>query len=99
MDDLLLPHNIDMIHSKKNIAEELFRTLMDIAEKTKDNVKARVDQAMLCDSPKLDMRPPRAGKSWKKPRADFILMRPQRREVLEWFQILMFPDGYATNLT
>jgi hypothetical protein len=27
MDDLLLPHNIDMMHSEKNIAEVLFGTL------------------------------------------------------------------------
>ena len=38
MDDLLLPHNIDIMHSEKNIAEALFGTLMDISEKTKDNV-------------------------------------------------------------
>ena len=44
------------------------------------------------------MAPPRAGKSWRKPKADFILTRAQRREVLEWFQTLMFPDGYAVNL-
>ena len=44
MDDLLLPHNIDMTHSEKNIAEALWGTIMDILDKTKDNVKARVDQ-------------------------------------------------------
>ena len=98
MHDLLLPHNIDMMHSEKNIAEALFGTIMDISDKTKDNVKARVDQETLCDRPKLDMRPPRGGKSWRKPRAEFVLTRPQRREVLEWFQTLMFPDGYAANL-
>ena len=43
------------------------------------------------------MTPPRAGKSWRKPKADFVLTRAQRREVLEWFQMLMFPDGYAVN--
>ena len=44
MQDLLLPHNIDMMHLEKNIAEALFGTIMDISDKTKDNVKARVDQ-------------------------------------------------------
>ena len=43
------------------------------------------------------MVPPRGGRSWRKPRADFVLTRPQRREVLEWFQTLMFPNGYAAN--
>ena len=44
------------------------------------------------------MVPPRAGKSWRKPKADFVRTRAQRREVLEWFQMLMFPDWYAANL-
>jgi len=87
-----------MMHSEKNVGEALFGTIMDILDKTKDNVKARVHQEMLCDRPKLDMRHSRGGKSWRKPRADFVLTRPQRREVLEWFQILMFLDGYAANL-
>ena len=98
MDDLLLPHNIDMMHSEKNIAEALWDTIMDILDKTKDNVKARVDQATLCDRPKLNIPPPKDGKKWKKPAAEFVLKKHQRKEVLEWFQTLMFPDGYATNL-
>ena len=40
MADILLPHNIDLMHTEKNNAEALFSTLMDIADKTKDNVKA-----------------------------------------------------------
>lgn len=61
----------------------------------KDNVKPRVDQAILCNKPKLDMTPPRTGKTWRKPKADFILTREQIREVLQWFQRLTFSDGYA----
>ena len=71
---------------------------MDISYKTKDNIKARVDPTTLCDRQKLEMRLPGSGKAWRKPKADFILTRPQRREVLEWFQTLMFPDGYVANL-
>ncbi|KAG8082401.1 hypothetical protein GUJ93_ZPchr0014g46908 [Zizania palustris] len=97
-DDLLLPHNIDVMHTEKNVAEAIFGTIMDIPEKTKDNVKARLDQAAICNRPKLDMIPPRSGKSWTKPKSDFVLTRGQRREVLEWFRTLMFPDGYAANL-
>ena len=53
-DDLLLPHNIDVMHTEKNIAEALWGTLMD-TDKSKDNVKARVDLATLCDRPKQEM--------------------------------------------
>jgi len=69
-DDLLFPHNIDIMHTKKNIAEAIFGIIMDIPNKTKDNVKAIVDQTRLYNRPKLDMVPHGGGKSWRKPKAD-----------------------------
>jgi hypothetical protein len=98
MKDLHLPHNIDVIHTEKNVAEALWGTIMDILEKSKDNVKARVDIEMLCDRPKQVIPKPTPGKKWKRPKGDFILSRKQRKEVLEWIQNLVFPDGYAANL-
>ena len=98
-DDLLLPHNIDVMHTEKNIAEALWATLMN-TEKSKDNVKARVDLATLCDRKKQEMQPPSGrNKKWKKPKVDFVLKIDARREVLQWIKNLMFPDGYAANLS
>jgi hypothetical protein len=96
-DDLLLPHNIDVKQTEKNVAEALWRTIME-TKKSKGNPKARVDLATLCDRPKQEMQPPRGGKTWKMPKADFILARKHRRKVLEWMQTLIFPDGYVANL-
>jgi len=67
-------------------------------DKTKDNVKARVDLATLCDKPRYEMRTPGPGRQWKKTRADFVVTRAQKKEALEWIQKLQFPDGYAANL-
>jgi hypothetical protein len=53
--DDLLPHNIDVMHTEKNVAKTLWATIMDISDKTKDNFKARVDLAILCDRPKQKM--------------------------------------------
>ena len=97
-DDLLLPHNIDVMHTEKNIAEALWATLMD-TDKSKDNPKARVDLATLCDRPNLEIRPPATGKQWRRPRAPYVLKIDQRREVLRWIKNLMYPDGYAANLS
>ena len=44
------------------------------------------------------MKPPSRGTTWRRPKADFVLTRAQRREVLEWMQTLMFLDGFAANL-
>jgi hypothetical protein len=50
-DDLLLPHNIDVMHTENNVAEALWTAIMDIPNKSKDNIKARVDLAALCVRP------------------------------------------------
>ena len=34
-DDLLLPHNINVMHTEKNVAGAIFGTIMDIPDKTK----------------------------------------------------------------
>jgi hypothetical protein len=98
-DDLLLPHNIDVMHTEKNVTEALWAIIMDIPDKSKDNVKAIVDLAALCDKPNQEMKPPRGGKTWRRPKADFVLSRAQRKEVLQWIKMLMFPNGYAANLS
>jgi hypothetical protein len=60
-DDLLLPHNIGIMHSEKKTAEALWATLMD-TDKSKYNPKARVDLGTLCNRPNLEMQPPTTGK-------------------------------------
>jgi hypothetical protein len=45
------------------------------------------------------MKPPSGGKTWRRPKADFVLSRAQRKEVLQWIKMLIFPDGYAANLS
>jgi hypothetical protein len=67
-DDMLLPHNIDVMHTEKNVAETLWATIMDIPDKSKDNVKARVDLAELCDIPNQEMKPPSGGNTWRRPK-------------------------------
>jgi hypothetical protein len=78
-DDMLLPHNIDVMHTEKNVAEALWAIVMDIPDKSKDNIKARVDLAALCDRPNQEMKPSSGGKTWRRPKADFVLSRAQRK--------------------
>jgi hypothetical protein len=57
-------------------------TIMDIPNKSKDNVKARVDLAVLCDRPNQEMKLPNGGKTRRRPKANFVLSRAHRKEVL-----------------
>ncbi|KAL6650301.1 hypothetical protein ACP70R_009226 [Stipagrostis hirtigluma subsp. patula] len=41
--ELLLSHNLDVMHIEKNICESLLATLLNISSKTKDTLKARMD--------------------------------------------------------
>jgi hypothetical protein len=46
------------MHTEKNVTKALWTTIMDIPDKTKDNVKAGVDLSTLYDRPKQEMQPP-----------------------------------------
>jgi hypothetical protein len=35
---------------------------------------------------------------WDRPRAPFSLNRAQKKDVMQWFKDIKFPDGYASNL-
>jgi hypothetical protein len=74
-DDLLLPHNIDVMHTEKNVADALWATIIDIHAKSKDNVKARVDLALLCDRSNQEMKSPSSGKTWRRSMANFVLSK------------------------
>ncbi|KAK1644494.1 hypothetical protein QYE76_062299, partial [Lolium multiflorum] len=55
---LELPHNIDVMHTEKNISEAIWSTIVD-TEKTKDNIKARIDQESSFQYEDPSQRPPR----------------------------------------
>lgn len=89
------------MHTEKNVAESLFRTILNIPDQTKDNVNARANQQKICDRPRLNMKPPTGGRrNWFKPDADFVLKKPEKMEVLKWLKhIVKFTDGYASNIS
>ncbi|XP_073351930.1 uncharacterized protein [Aegilops tauschii subsp. strangulata] len=99
--DFKLQYNIDVMHTEKNVAESLFRTILNIPDKTKDNVNARVDQQNICDRPRLHMQPPTGSqKSWFKPDADFVLKKDHKMEAFKWLKhVVKFTDGYAPNIS
>jgi hypothetical protein len=51
---LILPHNIDLMHQERNIAESIVSMCFDITGFLKDNVNARKELAALCNRPSLE---------------------------------------------
>ena len=45
--DLLAQHNLEVMHTEKNIFDNVFNTLLDVKNKTKDNLASRLDMKIL----------------------------------------------------
>ena len=94
--DLLLPHNLDVMHIEKNICENILWTLLKVEGKTKDTTNARLD---LHD---MNIRPQyqgvQQGTSLKFPEAHYVMTKKHRAEFCKLLKGVKFLDGYAANL-
>lgn len=93
----LLRHNLDVMHTERNVFMNVFDTVMDIKGKTKDTNKARLDLAELCRRSELELQDVGGGK-YVKPKAKYALNKSERVAVCEWVKQLKLPDGYASNI-
>ena len=48
--------NLDIMYIEKNYCDNIIITVMDVPGKTKDNAKARLDVAGMCDSSELNLK-------------------------------------------
>jgi hypothetical protein len=78
---LILMHNIDVMHQKRNVGESILITCISFTDKTKDNHKVRKDLALLCNRPSLELK-----SCGGKPRAPFCLKARDIKEVLIWLK-------------
>nr|XP_027186018.1 uncharacterized protein LOC113784049 [Cicer arietinum] len=95
--DNLLRHNLDVMHIEKNFFDNVFNIVMNVKNKTKDNEKARMDLAMICQRSDLELVPHNNGKMTK-PKANYCLTSNGAKNVCKWIKELKMPDGYASNL-
>jgi hypothetical protein len=59
------------MHIEKNVFENIFNTVIDVKEKTKDNIKAILDLALFCNRKNMELVCD--GSRVTKPRASFVL--------------------------
>ncbi|KAL0374013.1 UNVERIFIED_CONTAM: hypothetical protein Sradi_3317000 [Sesamum radiatum] len=91
----LIWHNFDVMYIEKNVFDNIFNTIMDIKEKSKDNRNAWKDLAIICNRPELHIDECRPNVM---PKAVYTLTKDQKRKVCEWVKCLRFSDGYSSNL-
>src|SRR3954470_21489304 len=86
------------MHTERDVFMNIFNAVMDIKGKTKDTVKGRYDMAELCHRPELEIKINQRGVN-SKPKATFVLSKPQRLAICRWINDLKLPDGYVSNLS
>ncbi|KAL3358675.1 hypothetical protein AABB24_015666 [Solanum stoloniferum] len=79
----LVRHNLDVMHIEKNVFDNIFHTIMDNSERTKDNEKARMDLKEYCRRSDLHLQQNAYGR-WIKSKAKFTLNDDQKKDVCEW---------------
>jgi hypothetical protein len=94
---LILPHNIDLMHQERNVAESIISMCFDVTDFSKDNVNARKDLADLCNHPSLEPKRNAKG-NLERPRAPYCLKPVERKEILRWLKKLKFLNRYASNI-
>jgi hypothetical protein len=95
---LKLQYNLDVMHIEKNICENILSTLLNIPNKTKDTISARLDledRGIRKEVHLLDD----SGSSSSKPRACYVLSPEAKKKFLQFLSNVKFPDGYASNIS
>ncbi|XP_074369192.1 uncharacterized protein LOC141710524 [Apium graveolens] len=91
---LSLRHNIDIMHTEKNIFDNIFYTILDDGKKSKDNTKSRKDCKELSVHRDLWIQD-----DGTEPHAPYALSKEQIHKLFKWIEELQLPDGYASNIS
>ena len=86
------------MHIEKNFFDNVFNTVMDVKDKTKDNHKARMDVAEFCARGDLELVQLQNGKLGK-PKANYTFTKKDAKSIYKWITELKMPDGYASNIS
>ena len=93
--DLLLRHNLDVMHIEKNFFENIMNTLLNVPGKTKDNKKSRMDLPDICSRSELHIK-----SNGNVPVPIFRLSSEAKTTLFDWVASeVKFPDGYVSNLS
>jgi hypothetical protein len=93
---LLIRHNLDVMHSEKNIGESILGTLLGIDGKCKDGEKAWLDLQNL--GIRKDQHPMVENGKYTLPPALYSLGKDEKEMLCKFLQGLRMPDGFAANI-
>ncbi|XP_040369498.1 uncharacterized protein LOC112186204 [Rosa chinensis] len=94
--DLLLRHNLDVMHIEKNVTESVIGTLLGMDGKNKDSLNARLDLQELNCKPKY--HPKLVGGRCTYDPMPFTLKVTEKSLFCEILSLALLPDGFSSNL-
>ena len=84
----LFCYNLDVMHIKKNVFKNIFNMVMDMKEKTKNNMKAIIDIPLFCH--RKNMKLVYNESRVIKPKASFTLDKNAKLFFYQWIKDLRF---------
>ena len=96
--DNLIRHNLDVLHIKKNVMDNIIGTLLDMKGKTKDNLKAWNDLRKMGLRSKLHLVTKNNGKTYM-PAACHTMSNVNKSNFLKVLKNVRWPDEYASNVS
>ncbi|CAH9051690.1 unnamed protein product [Cuscuta epithymum] len=94
-EELLLRHNLDVMHIEKNICESLISTLLHNA-KSKDGINARKDLEDI--GIRNDLHPEQRGTRMYLPPAPHTFSKSEKKKFCKRVYDFKGPDGYCSNI-
>ena len=90
----MIRHNLDVMHIEKNVFDNVFNTVLNFDDKTKDNPQSHQDMVEYCDRPQLAK-----DSNGKYPKDVYTIDKEARAILFNWVKRLKFPDGYVSNMS
>ena len=96
--DQKLRHNIDVMHTEKNVTDNIMATLLDLAGKTKDTYQARLDLKAMGIRSELHLVH-KGVDTVEMPAACYNMTTSEKDGFLQVLKDVRVPDGYASNIS
>nr|XP_043616177.1 uncharacterized protein LOC122588102 [Erigeron canadensis] len=97
--NLLLRHNLDVMHIEKNVCDKIVGTLLGIVGKSKDNMKARLDLEKWGIREELHPKKNPGSSNIYLPKACYEMTRGEKDLFLQTLKSIKPPDEYSSNIS
>ncbi|KAK2657804.1 hypothetical protein Ddye_010856, partial [Dipteronia dyeriana] len=94
--DILVRHNLDVMHVEKNICVNIISTLLNVKGKSNDGLNSRRDLESMCL--RKELHPESRGNIFYLPTASHTLLKGEKQIFYRRLANMKLPDGYGSNI-